>query len=521
VDRPQTPALVLWAPVVVAIIAIATLVFFDLQTDLPLLDEYVRQWMLKRIADGHGLTLFGTNPGLVQLAVAAPLALAHLAPRFWRLTEIPFLWLLALYTWRTARRLGADRFWSLVAAVGLLCSPLMLSVATGMMNETIFAGLFAAGIYYLLTWVEDGQGIPGAVLFTFLATLQRPQGAALALGITLGLLVHRWSRGWRRADVVGLVATWILAVAAYKGPDVFRSVPVTGIAAGQSSVLLFAVHALVTLPIMLGLLLLPFVVALLFRDPSEARFAGRREMAPVAIAFFGLLGSVKFVLLGSMILPGPFIGYWGLGQPTVPETTTDVKRALFPGLLFIALQVLVTLGYLVLLVWRRRLWNWRLLGAGYLMVVVAATQFLPLLGYGASSDRFFLAVSLPLFPLLAVVASKAASQGPARAWALAVLAISVAVYAAGEQDYIAWQVARDRTAQLAYQQYAPSDVEAGFEENEVHVQLPSTDSGGRLPAEVSKRPKVLVVFASPGDPRPGYEYRSLVPGKIVLQRTGY
>jgi hypothetical protein len=222
-----------------------------------------------------------------------------------------------------------------------------------------------------------------------------------------------------------------------------------------------------------------------------------------------------------MILPGPFIGYWGMGQPTLPETTTDVKRTLFPGLLFIALQVLLTLGYLVLLVWRRRLWNWRLLGAGYLMVVVAATQFIPLLGYGASSDRFFLAVALPLFPLLAVAASKGGSQGPARAWALAVLAIGVAVYAAGEQDYIAWQVARDRTAQLAYQQYAASDVEAGFEENEVHVQLPSTESGGRLPAEVSKRPKVLVVFASPGDPRPGYEYRSLAPGKIVLQPTGY
>src|SRR3977135_640269 len=98
------------------LVAVVLLAYFDLQTDVPLLDEYARQWTLKRIASGSVLGVLGTNPGLVQILVAAPLALLHLPPRVWRLTEILALVMLAAYSWRLARRLGAGPFWGPPAA---------------------------------------------------------------------------------------------------------------------------------------------------------------------------------------------------------------------------------------------------------------------------------------------------------------------------------------------------------------------------------------------------------------------
>src|SRR6202022_3465421 len=86
-------------PIAIALLAIAAVAYFDLQTNLTIVDEYARRWTIQRIADGHGLVFWGSSPNLVQIASALPLALLHLEPRFWRLAGLPFLMAGALFSW--------------------------------------------------------------------------------------------------------------------------------------------------------------------------------------------------------------------------------------------------------------------------------------------------------------------------------------------------------------------------------------------------------------------------------------
>jgi hypothetical protein len=43
------------------------------------------------------------------------------------------------------------------------------------------------------------------------------------------------------------------------------------------------------------------------------------------------------------------------------------------------------------------------------------------------------------------------------------------------------------------------------------------DTTGTVPRSLQQPPKVLLVFAPNDDPRPGVAYRSIAPGKIVIQ----
>jgi hypothetical protein len=92
----------------------------------------------------------------------------------------------------------------------------------------------------------------------------------------------------------------------------------------------------------------------------------------------------------------------------------------------------------------------------------------------------------------------------------------------GEQDYLAWQAARDRAALLAYQTAPPDQVQAGFEANAVYVELPRYERTGQADLFAilgPARPQVTLLFASAADPRPGVSYWSLAPGRIVLARS--
>ena len=144
---------------------------------------------------------------------------------------------------------------------------------------------------------------------------------------------------------------------------------------------------------------------------------------------------------------------------------------------------------------------------------------LPILVYQQLIDRYYLEIVAPLLPVVAsllVVPLRRAVV--ARAWALAALSFSIGLYAIGEQDYISWQVARDRAARQAYAQVGPSNVEAGFEQDAENVWLPAADNPNQgLPLLVHDPPQLKLAFGNTNDKRPGFTYNSAAPGKVIIE----
>ncbi len=506
-------------PLAIALVALVCVAYFDLQTNLSFNDEYARRWTIQRFLDGHGLALWGANPGLVQLAAAGLVALSHSEPRFWRLAVLPFIAVAGLFAWKTARRLGADRFWAATAAATVVAGPITLSLATGLMTETVFLGLFLGATWFALRWVLDGKGMAWCVAWAVLATLQRPQGGGLVLGVAAGLWLASNSRRLKVRDFAGLAILSLGVIAAYELPNrLFRGVATPGVGPPQSVFkFAFTVANVVSLPVMLGLLLLPFVVGMLARLPVERHRLGRMEMIPAAIAFAGLVGSgTMLVALHSDILPGNYLGKWGLGPKLLPGPKVD----LFPLPLLLPMELVALVAGLVLLAWRRRVWQARLLGTGGAMLTVfAISQFLPLLWYAGLFDRYFVLVAAPLAPLLAAMVSRSDWRPRlSAAWAIAFLGVGLVTYVVGQQDYTGWQVARDIAARSAYSQAPPVEVQAGYEETAEHVWVPAADDPS-LPRDLVNNPRIYLVFTGPNDPRPGASYSSLSPGRIIIVRA--
>lgn len=520
-----------WAALGVGIAALALLIYFDLQTNLVIIDEYARRWMIERLAGGHGLARWGQNSGLVQVFAALPLALLHLEPRFYRLSLIPFLVLEAFITWKFARRLGADQFWSAVAAILLVSAPLTLSVATGIMNESVFLGLLMAAAWFAADWVEQRRNQWLCLAMLVLATVQREQAAAIVPAIGLAIILARAKRRPTWIDLAWLAAAAVLVTLAVELPHLLPSVgglgyptrPIGssalsayGVLSGVLVHLAYPVFDLVNLPIVLGLLFIPLCLGLLARLPVEGRRLGRAEMLPVALATFGLLGAAKLlVFFQAPMFPGPNFGTWGLGPTTLPNP----KANLFPDWLFGVIELLTIATFVVMLIWRRRAWTPVNLGpVGVLLVFISLSQFLPLFVYDQTLDRYFLAVAAPLVPLTCAWISRAPRlPRGAKEFALASLVAGLLVYVAGQQDYTAWLVARDQAAQIAYQRYPPSQVVAGTEASEEYIWVPAAnDPAGNLPKSVSDYPNAVLLFAGQDDPRPGVAYHSLASGKIVI-----
>jgi hypothetical protein len=228
------------------------------------------------------------------------------------------------------------------------------------------------------------------------------------------------------------------------------------------------------------------------------------------------------VQYGTMIFPGDTIGNWGLGQQHMEGHKPD----LFPLPVFLGLELLVTVTFMVLLVGRRRLWNRASLGpAGVMLVALALSQLVPML-FTSSTDRYHLAVAAPLIPLLAAAASRVESPRVRQAgfaWAWFAIIAGVGWYVAGEYDYQAWQVARDAAAKQAFAQAPPLEVDAGYEAMATYVAIPAVERTGQIPSAMNPsnlkplHPRLQLVFAGPDDTRPGVAYSSVAPGKIVIR----
>jgi hypothetical protein len=506
------------APVVLVGIGLAMVAFFDLQTNLPLLDEYARRWTIQRIVDGHGVQLWGFSPNLVQTAVALPAALVHLEPRFWRLAGLPFLVAEGVFLYLATRDLGARPWWSALAAAAAVCSPLSLSVSTGMMTETGFLGLYAAALWAGLRWIGNrGTGwIFTAVVAA--AVLQRQQAVVLPMVIVAVLVLNRRGRPLTRGDVAAGGASLLAALAAFaltyalhaRSPRTFSdSTPHFGGA-------FFALYAITSSVTLLGLFALPFLLGLIRRAPADSRpsWAGAVSV-PLAIA--GLLVPALTILPGRHnLFPGDHVTPTGLGVFTVGG-----KLGLLPWIVYGAIEALAAVSALVVLVWRRRDWGWSRLGPTGQFLVFCAAANLPFIYLeGLILDRYYLLVAVPILPLLALWASSVAAEDrPSQAWGLACIAGFLFYAAVGIQDYIAWQVARDQAAGIAYRQAAPWQVDAGFEENAEHVWIPAVDQpGSGRPSAVDGSPELTLLTVGSGDPRPGASYSSLASGRVVVVR---
>jgi len=504
-------------------VALALLVYFDLQTNLPFNDEWARQWTIQRFLDGHGFALWGSNPGLVQLGASLLLALAHTQPAVWRLGAVPFVALGGWASWKLAIRLGAAPFWSAVAAVVVPASPLFLSVSTGIMNETAFFGLYMAGIWLLVSATFDGGPYLLAAGMAFLATIQRQQGAALLPGLVLALalIVATRKRALQWRDATGLLAMAVAVGLAWVIPQHLRPSSTLGVRPlATSSVWTGTLNGFTSLA---PFMLIPLAPGLLYLPKAQRRLS-ILQLVPLAIAGAGILAAWRPVLQGvGDLFPGNYLLGWTLGPPSLPglyPMVVSFKPPIFPAPLFHGIEIAATATLVLLFAYRSLAWHPRHLGPiGVVLVFFAVVQLGAIVYYGgAVFDRFFLEVIPPLVPLVAAMAPAGARAYLAKAVTVLLLLAGLALYAVGEQDYEAWQVARDQVANLAYRHYPAYRVNAGFEETARHVWIPATDNpGAHLERALARNPAVYIVWALPGDPRVGVRYQSAAPGKVVLQ----
>ena len=512
--------------------ALALLTYFEAGPPIAFNDDWMFTWTVRQLAQGHGLKMVPDQAplGLVQVLLGLPVILAGGGIPQLRTLSIPFLLLAALLVYRVGRDIGAARFWSATAAATLLCSPLVLSLATTFMSDVIYLGILMASVWFGLRWVLAGEGRLGCVICTGLAFLERQQGAAMVVAVSLGLLLARRERAVGRRDWGWLATLWIVVLALVAGVARSGSDAATG-----TRLSTFLTHpqvyrllgALIFLGIMLGVLAIPFLGALLAAPPRNGLGRGSTRWTrriTFALGSAAVITTGVLAVLGQNGFPGDYLNPAGLGPPHV----VGGKVPMVPAPAYLLFEALAAAGAILVFVRHHGSWTPGRLGlGGTFLVLVAGLQLLPF-AQTEIIDRYYLPVVVPVLPLIARAAGTGRVNRAAAASAVASVLVLTGLYAFGEQDYQAWQAARDAAARLAFQRVPPDRVQAGWEANAVYVELPGyertgvphrlsvLDAGG-LPSMVGPAHPIIVLrFAGPNDPRPGVRYSSVAPGKIVL-----
>jgi len=518
-----------WAPLLLALISIGALIFFDLQTTLARNDDWIYAWAVRHSTFAHPRLWPYQSIGLPQvwwgLILTAP---AH-DPRLLRLSIVPFVILTAYASYRIARMVGADAFWSSVAATALLTSPVFMSVSATFMTDTFFVGVLIAAAWQGLRWIDSGRGWILCTALTAIACMQRPVGVGLtaALTVTLALppgpnLVGH--RQWSKLAVHWLVVAFALAMPGLVGAG--STTNFTSFLPGGE--LANRVTTLTYLPAMLGLLLLPFGLAFATRHDRAVkmppatiakRMAFRTSIALAAVAV------AAFVVNPWTFFPGDIWLASGLGGPFLSHG----QAHFYPVGVYVSISLLAVGTVVALLVLSRWPYTIGSLGkAGVFLALLAAAEFAPLMLIGTAHpvfDRYFLPVAAPLIPLAAALIS--GQRGWSGAWALGALAVGLLLWTTGEQHYIEASAAIDHAASLAYAVAPPAEVDAGYEENAVRFEVPYYDSTGRLPPHAGDPrldpaltgphdPSVILAWGDATDSRPGVDFGSLAPAKVVL-----
>lgn len=517
------------------------LVCFDLGPPVALNDDWMFAWTARRLVEGHGLQKVpGLIPyGLVHVLWGVAANLGHPGTRSLRLTELPFLVLTGWAVWRLCRELGAGQGWAGVGTATVVCSPLVLNLTSGFQSDVPYLALLTTATLAGVRWVRSGEMRLTCTLLLLLAFLERQTAVLLLPALTAGLLRSRRGRGrvavsdWAHLALAGAAVVGGAAAAQALGMSGAAAATLLDLAHGPSVRNLVA--GVLFLPAMLGLGVLPFAVPLAWATwhagrslpaGSAADHPSRRLRNAVAFgaSVSGLAILVGFTLARLSFFPGDHLSPYGLG----PALLAGDKPQLYPTPAFLLLEACALIAFFVLVNW------WRVANRGThpdpdlrrFVAMVAGFQLLTLLQ--GSFDRYFVPTIVLLVPL--VVSSFPTLRPPARVrlWAPAVIALGLGAFVVGEQDYLAWQWARDAAAKQAYALAPPSRVDAGFEANGVYWELPTYERLGlpRGTAALGPRqlpslggpphPRYRLLFAAPDDPRPGVSYRSLAPGRIIL-----
>jgi hypothetical protein len=521
------------APLGIGGLALAAMLFFDLGPPLAFNDDWGMAWGARQLMLHHQLRVFPVQSALalVQSVWSAVFTLGHPDQRLLRLSVAPFTLLAAYCLFRLSRLLGASSAWSVVAGITLLGTPLYLTGATSYMTDTVYVGLLLAVALTAARWIIQGKLTMAwsCVGWAMLCPLQRQLGTMVPIAITLGLLAAHRERRLRRAELYPIAALWVGVALTTLLPIWFQVTPPTQPNRVSAILHLSLLHQLIPildLPIMFGVCLIPFAGALVWRRRAAAKPAGPMAWGWVALAGAGVAGCVVNLEVWGMIFPGNVFTQVGF-----TPTLSGHKVAAFPLPLFGVIEALALVTFLILLVHRRDAWGLRRLGAGRLfLVVLSASQFVPLLLLQTDVfDRYYLPIAAPIIPLAAVLAAATIRERLALGWAAGTMALGVVVYVIGQQDYAAWQFARDQAAQLAYAIVAPGQVDAGYEANATYVEVPVYDQTGQIlggmarsanepdfAADGPPHPRLRLVFAPPEMPGPGVGYRSLAPGRIAV-----
>jgi hypothetical protein len=507
-------------------VSVSLVVYFDRMSPFAFNDEWAYAWSVAHFNLAHvRLMPEQAALALVQIAWAATLSLGQSDLRALRMTMAPFLIVGALGSYRCARLLGVNEFWSSASAGAVLANPLILTLATSFMSDVPYLALVLATAWAGTAWICGGRGHVAVIALTFAAVLQRQQAIAIPLAVTVGLLFARRDRLVDRNDVAALVAVWAADGFAIVLPTLAGiSLPI------QPSLLHLArsgvnpVHymepVMFALPVT-ALIITPFLAGLALRPPTLQEVSAP-TVVPLMVGALGLLAMVY--LTQHLFMPG---NVWTASGFTPTSIVGRKPPGVLP-LVFLAWDVLAA-GTIVAVCWRRRT-DWRIpeIGAGGVFLLgLALSQLLPIFALPTSFyDRYFLPVAAPLLPLAALLASRGVRQRFAMGWAVATVLFGLLTYSGFQQDYEAWQQARDRAAKMAYLLAEPSTVSAGYEANGVYDDLPMFQATGvhhttQRDVRGPDRPSIWLAWSTQSDPRPGADYASLLaPGRIVLVSPG-
>jgi hypothetical protein len=513
------------ALLVLGISAMGLLILFDLGPPLAFNDDWVYAWDVRQLVAGHGLRLFPEQSAnaVVGIVWAAFVTVGHTDQRLLRLSAVPFVALLACTVWWIARRLGADTFWAAVAGGAMLFEPIFLGVSTSFMTEPFYLALLMVAAASGIMWVSAGRGRVLTVVLAGLATLERPNGIGIAIAVTVTLLFFRRSLG-SKGDKSALVALIAISGLALALPML------TGLETQMQSLRLSHAPSLDALvgsialaPLCVGLVLIPFLVALVRN--TDAKFRPILLLVLGTASLAALFSSFELMAGKSFNVPGNTLQAQGLNPRTI---RTGIKPDLFGGLIPV-IDALAMITWLFAGVVNHELWWPKHPDPARAFLVVLGVAELLTLVPSSSFDRYYLAVAAPLLPVVAAHVTRIGATTWAKNWAIASSLAGVLVYAVGQQDYLAWQTARDQAARRAYAMVGVSAVDAGYEANGTYAEIPRFDQGRGLLGPVTgplgdglpsivgpAHPRLVLRFARYDDPHPGVQYRSLAPGKIII-----
>lgn len=512
-------------PWLVGAAALAALVYFDLGPPLAFNDDWGFAWSVRHFSLGR-FQVYPASSAMALPQIFFAAMLGQTDQRALRLTLVPFVLLASFCLYRLSRRLGADTFWSSVAAVAPASLPVFMADATTFMSDVPCAALLLGFALSTVNWFESRSRMAalGMIVFAALAILQRePAVAAPPAAILVATLTLRLERRdrWTLALLAGMAAAALVA------PTVLHIAPPTQgnrlQALFQHWVPGYPAWMIIDTAPALGLALVPFTAAVwLARSQPRAGFGARLLMSLVlatgAIAWFYWN---FFPNIGDVLKPFGFVAL---------DPNHQFKPVVVPPWVSVPLWAAALVAVCVVLIRRHSLvWERQSRPGAVLLAVLAASQIIPyfVLTY-LGFDRYYIPAAVLVVPLGALAATRASGRTLARSLAVACLVPGFALYAVVEQDYQAWQAARNSAALLAYSYADPLDVNAGYEANAVYGEVPVYDRTGRILSDLADNyawdfslngplhPKIVLATVHADHAGIGVSYRSIAPGRVIL-----